>query len=306
MSRLSLSLRLIALLLAIGLTTVLPTVLPATAEDLPLQLTNGQGATRSIDQLLPQLAQAQVLYLGETHDGLRPTGGHRAADHLAQLRVIQALHQRNPTLVIGLEMFQRPYQSVLDDYVAQRITEAELRQKTEYDKRWGFDWELYAPILRYAQAEKIPLVALNTPQEVTRKVSRQGLASLNWADRRFIPPLSAIRTEPAAYRAMLAEIFASMHPSKTAKPDPERFERFFQAQVLWDETMADRIARSAPTAQVIVLAGQGHLIYGYGIPDRVARRQPGIQQTVILLSPDPELAAIDADGRPIGDYVLAP
>jgi uncharacterized iron-regulated protein len=304
MSRLALSLapRLIALLLAIGLTTVLPpvlpTALPATAADLPLQLTNGQGETRSSDQWLPQLAQTQVLYLGETHD--------RAADHAAQLRLIQALHQRNPAIVIGLEMFQRPYQSVLDDYVAQRISEAELRQKTEYAKRWGFDWELYAPILRYAQAEKIPLVALNTPQEVTRKVSRQGLASLNWADRRFIPPLSSIRTEPDAYRKMLAEIFASMHPSKTAKPAPERFERFFQAQVLWDETMADRITRSAQTAQVVVLAGQGHLIYGYGIPDRVARRQPGIQQTVILLSPDPELAAIDADGRSIGDYIVAP
>jgi uncharacterized iron-regulated protein len=95
--------------------------------------------------------------------------------------------------------------------------------------------------------------------------------------------------------------------NKPAKPaDPDRFERFFQAQVLWDETMADRIARSAPTAQVIVLAGQGHLIYGYGIPDRVARRQPGIRQTVILLSPDPELAAIDVGGRSIGDYVVVP
>jgi uncharacterized iron-regulated protein len=260
----------------------------------PIQgrFSNAQGQLISTPDMLRQLQQADVVYLGETHD--------RAADHAAQLAIIQTLHDRQPDLAIGLEMFQRPYQKLLDRYVAGELAEADLRDRSEYDQRWGFDWELYAPILRYAKAQKIPLIALNTPQEVTRKVSRQGLASLNWADRRFIPPLSAIQTEPEAYRKMLANIFTSMHPAgKTT--DPTRFDRFFQAQVLWDETMADRIAQ-IPNRPIVVLVGQGHLVYRYGIPDRVERRRSGLTQLVILLSEASGMDQVDGEGRAIADF----
>jgi uncharacterized iron-regulated protein len=281
----------LALLFASWLALV-PIAPAVAAEPIPGRFSNAQGQLIATPDMVRQMQQADVVYLGETHD--------RAADHAAQLAIIQTLHDRQPNLAIGLEMFQRPYQSVLDAYVADQITETQLRQKTEYDKRWGFDWELYAPILRYAKAQKIPLIALNTPQEVTRKVSRQGLASLNWADRRFIPPLSEIRTTPDAYRKMLADIFTSMHPAgKTT--DPTRFDRFFQAQVLWDETMADRITQ-IPHRPIVVLVGQGHLVYRYGIPDRVDRRRSGLNQIVILLSPESGMDQVDGEGRAIGDF----
>ncbi len=264
----------------------------ALAADIPGRFSDAQGQLVATPNLITQLQAADVVYLGETHD--------RASDHAAQLAIIQTLHDRAPNLAIGLEMFQRPYQKLLDRYVAGDLDEAGLRDRSEYDKRWGFDWELYAPILRYAKAQKIPLIALNTPQEVTRKVSRQGLASLNWADRRFIPPLSAIRTEPEAYRKMLADIFTNMHPAGKS-PDPTRFDRFFQAQVLWDETMADRITQ-IPHRPIVVLVGQGHLVYRYGIPDRVDRRRSGLKQLVILLSEESGMEQIDGDGRAIADF----
>jgi uncharacterized iron-regulated protein len=67
------------------------------------------------------------------------------------------------------------------------------------------------------------------------------------------------------------------------------FDRFFLAQVLWDETMAQGIAdffRAKPNHQVIVLAGDGHLVYGYGIPSRVARRMEDMTQRSVIVNPD--------------------
>lgn len=278
--------------------------MPANAAELPrLQLTNANQQSITAESLLRQ--PAQVIYLGETHD--------QAADHQRQLAMIQALHQQQPQLTICLEMVQRPYQSALDRYIAGTIDEATLRDRIEYDDRWGFDWELYAPIFRYAQAQQIPLIALNTPREITRKVSKQGLTSLNLADRRFIPPLSAIVVGPPAYTEMLAAVLQQNHgtPNQAPNPapNPDRLARFVQAQVLWDETMAERIAqqhRRFPDRPIIVLVGQGHLIYRYGIPQRVERRIPGIQQQVILLSPDPSLPTVDAAGMPIADWWLPP
>jgi uncharacterized iron-regulated protein len=243
--------------------------------------------------VLDRLAMAQVVYLGETHD--------RAADHVAQQAIVQALHARRPQLIIAMEMFQRPAQPALNAYLAGNLTETELQTRSEYQTRWGFPWEFYAPVLRFAQAHQLPVIALNTPSEVTRKMARQGLASLTWAERRWIPPLGAIALGPDAYRQRLQAIYASFHSGKTSS---QNFDRFFQAQVLWDETMAERIAETAkrsPHALIVVLVGQGHLLYGDGIPDRVRRRRPQIQQVTLLLNPD--AATSPSEKRAIADYI---
>ena len=232
------------------------------------------------------LAQAKVVYLGETHD--------HAADHQGQLQIIQALyqqnqHRQNRGMAIALEMFQRPYQPLLDQYLAGKITELELQQQSEYDQRWGFPWEYYAPILRFAKAHQLPLIALNVPTEITRKVAREGLESLTDSDRQWIPSESEIRTDNAAYRQMLQAVYEEIHQGQGGTSN---FDRFFLAQVLWDETMAQVVAnflQVQPNHQVIVLAGDGHLVYGYGIPSRVARRIEGIVQRSVIVNPDEEM-----------------
>jgi uncharacterized iron-regulated protein len=231
-------------------------------------------------QILQELVKAKVVYLGETHD--------RPEDQKAQLEILQALHQQNPKIVIAMEMFQRPFQNVLDQYLAGKITEAQLLEQSEYEKRWGFPWENYAPLLRFAKVNQLPVLALNTPTEVTRKVARSGLESLTTDERQYIPPFSEIRTDNADYRKMAQEIYEQHHQS--AHGNSSSFERFFTAQVLWDETMAEKIAqflKANPDSQVVVLAGKGHIVYGYGIPSRVARRlgNGNLIQRSVLLSP---------------------
>ncbi len=247
--------------------------------------------------VLQQLATADVVYLGETHDGIN--------DHQAQLDIIQSLHRLNPNLAIAMEMFQRPYQSALNRYLAGTITETQLKELTEYETRWGFPWEYYAPILRFAKENRLPVIALNTPTEITRKVSRSSLESLTLADRRFIPPISDLRVEPEVYRERMRLIYQEIHQSKG---NSSQFDRFFLAQILWDETMAERVSqflRGNPKTNVVVLAGQGHIVYGDGIPSRVARRMQRTQrgsllQSLILLNPSPEMST--KSDRPIADY----
>ncbi|WP_413166514.1 ChaN family lipoprotein [Capilliphycus salinus ALCB114379] len=246
-------------------------------------------------KILQNLATADVVYLGETHD--------RTPDHQAQLQIIQQLYQKNPQMAIALEMFQRPYQPVLDQYIAGEISETELIEKSEYLQRWGFPWSNYAEILRFARQNKIPVLALNTPTEVTRKVARGGLESLTTEDKTYIPPLTEIRTDNAEYRQMLQEIYQQHHQGKG---NSEAFENFFLAQVLWDETMAETIAEyldNHPNSQVIVLAGKGHIIYNYGIPSRVERRLNNrnlIQRSVIFSAIAEESVG---SKTPISDYI---
>ncbi|NJN62128.1 MAG: ChaN family lipoprotein [Coleofasciculaceae cyanobacterium RL_1_1] len=130
--------------------------------------------------LLDRLADAHVIYLGEYHD--------RAYDHQAQLEIIRELQARNPKLTIAMEMFQRPFQGAINAYLAGEIDETDLIDRTEYETRWGYPWELYAPILRFAREAGIPVIAANAPMELTRKVAAAGLAGLSGEDFRDVPP----------------------------------------------------------------------------------------------------------------------
>mgnify|MGYP002777206891 CR=1 FL=1 len=238
------------------------------------------------ETLLEKLAQADVVYLGETHD--------READHRAQLEIIQQLLQRRQGWTIGMEMFQRPYQASLNQFLAGKLDEAELQARSQYRRRWGYPWEFYAPILRLARARGVGVIALNAPTEVTRKVARQGLHSLTLAERRFVPPPSAIVLAPDRYRQRLRQLYDEIHQGHGSSLN---FDHFFQAQVLWDETMAEAIVQQLqrrPDRSMVVLVGQGHLLYGDGIPGRVQRRlsqrlgRP-LRQVTVLLNPATEL-----------------
>lgn len=234
-------------------------------------------------EILQQLEKANVIYLGETHND--------EADHQAQLKIIKALYQKNSKIAIGFEMFQRPYQTYLDQYLAGNLTEEELIEKSEYNQRWGFPWEYYAEIIRFGQQQQLPLLALNTPTEITRKVAQEGLKSLDESEKQYIPPIEEIKTDDVEYRQMLEEVYQQYHHGGLG--NSQAFENFFLAQVLWDETMAEKVAdfiSKNPDYQVIVLVGEGHIAYDYGIPSRVKRRlnTNGFNQYSILFQSSDE------------------
>ncbi len=237
-----------------------------------------QSFTPRQQQILPGLLPANIVYLGEVHD--------RSQDHKDQLAIVQYLYQKNPRLAIGLEMFQKPYQGSIDRYLAGQISEAELLTQTEYQQRWGFPWENYALLLRFAKEHQLPVIALNAPTEITRKVAKKGLASLAPEDFRYIPPLKDIDKSNVAYRQLIQESF-NQHQHQ-AVANSKGWERFYETQLVWDETMAASIAefyQQHPIDRIIAIAGEAHIEGGYGIPDRVARRlakSKFIQKSVIL------------------------
>jgi uncharacterized iron-regulated protein len=222
--------------------------------------------------------------VGESHT--------RNEDHLLQLRVIRALFAQNPKLAIGMEMFSQEAQPVLDRYVAGELSEREFLKQSGYFSKWGFDYRLYREIINFARRHKLPIVALNLEKEIVSKVFKQGASALTAEELAKIPTDRDL-TIPG-YRERIAEVFA-MHGQHSK---PEQANGFFQAQALWDETMAESVTaflNSHPESRMVVLAGQGHTDKATAIPPRVARRMPSIRQAVILNSEAEELDQAEAD-----------
>lgn len=207
--------------------------------------------------IVERLVGYDAVFVGESHT--------RFDHHRNQLAVIRGLYERNPELAIGVEFFQHRFQPVLDDYIAGRLDEAGLLAKTGYFQRWRYDYRLYRPILRYAREHGIPVVALNLANDKVRNVARHGRGGPGEEG------LPEVKVEPdAAYRARLRRTF-ERHPQQEGR----EFENFVQAQLLWDEGMAERVAEhlaAHPQRYMVVLAGNGHVVYGQGIPQRVEAR----------------------------------
>lgn len=229
-----------------------------------------RGGEAGFDTMIETMRSARAVVVGEAHD--------RFDHHLNQLAIIEGLHRAGANLAIGMEQFQQPFQDDLDDYIKGSIGTETMLIRTEYFERWRYDYRLYEPILTYAREHRIPVVALNVPTELTRKVAAGGLEALNDDEAARLPSLDR---SDERYRRRLREVF-DRHPDSARASS---FENFYTVQLLWDEGMAARAAgylNSHPNETMVVLAGQGHVEFGSGIPDRLRRR---IQEDVVTVVP---------------------
>ncbi len=241
----------------------------------------------TIDDVVEKIKNKKVVFIGEVHT--------EYSHHIVQYEIIKRLYEKKGNIIIGMEMFQQPFQKYLDQYIKKEIDENELIRKTEYFTRWGYDYNLYRDILHFARANKIPVFALNLRSEIIKKVSKKGIDALTPEEYAEIP--QDIDMTNSEYRESMLNVLG-----KHSKGLKLNFDNFLQAQVLWDETMAHNSVKALkkfPKATLVVLAGNGHLQYSWGIPGRV-KRLSGADCAVVLNGGDSGI------NKEAADFVLYP
>jgi uncharacterized iron-regulated protein len=174
---------------------------------------DGEGRSSSFAELLDALEEAEVVLVGEQHDDAM---GHQVEAELL-IRAAQRLgvlgdDPESRPVVLSLEMFERDVQYIVDEYLSDLITE---EQFTRSSRPWpAYDTD-YRPMVRFARAHGIPVVAANAPRRYVNLVSRQGptaLSDLSDAAKAFLPPLpypAASEEYTAQWNALMAEMMAS-------------------------------------------------------------------------------------------------
>ena len=218
----------------------------------------------SLEQAAGKFPSPGIVYVGEFHDN--------AAHHAAQLAVIQSLDKRQRPIAVGLEMFQHIEQSILDAWVAQTLSEEEMRRA--FARNWGKDWHLYRDIFIYCRERNIPMIGLNVPRSITRKVAQNGFASLTPEEIGKLPPI--VCRVDREYEEFLRRVLGS-HGSESG------FRRFCEAQLVWDAALAIytlEYLKNHPTRTVVVLTGMIHA-WKKAAPEQATRENADVQQVVI-------------------------
>jgi uncharacterized iron-regulated protein len=214
-----------------------------------------------LKDIIPKIVTSRVIYVGEQHE--------KFSHHINQLMIITQLHEAGYPLAVGMEMFPLSSQAILDEYLANQIDERTFLKESRYFSQWRVDYQLYKPIIDYIKQAGIPLVALNIEPAITHQVVKEGIHSLTAEEQQHLP--SAMDFTNKQYRQDLYQIFL-IHQQQFGH---QNFDYFLQSQLLWDETMAQSAHQyllAHPKTKLIVLAGNGHLMYRYGIPQRLHRR----------------------------------
>ena len=202
-----------------------------------------------------------ILYVGETHAN--------KASHQVQFKILKAYYEKfGNNIAIGMEMFTRPYQPFLDQWVAGEIDEKKFLEDTHWDAEWGYDYDLYKDILDFAREKKIPVIALNAPKDLVKMVSRNGLKDLSDEEKKQLPEMD---TTDFFHRVYLEKAIHG-HIDRSAD-----LEKYNDVQSLWEEYMAQTIVDylsswEGKDKKFLAFAGNGHIIYDFGIPKRVFRR----------------------------------
>jgi uncharacterized iron-regulated protein len=255
--------------------------------------------------MLSDLMYADIVFVGEQHDDPNT--------HRLELAILEGLARRRGSIVLSLEMFERDVQASLDAYLAGTIAEDEFLMQSRPWPRYKTD---YRPMVEFAKARGWTVVASNVPRKLANEVSKAGLEFLKtMADGDRGHAAKDLQCPFDQYFDNFAETMTA-HPmpgdeKKSVAEKRQTTERFYFAQCVKDETMAESIAgayqKAAASRPIVVhVNGSFHSDYGLGTADRIDRRVKGAKVKVVTLVPVENLDRVkpSKDDRKRADYLI--
>ena len=301
-----------------------PAAAPASAQSSPAPLpTAAAGANESVyipqrvfdtqrkrftdfEMMSADLARADVVLVGEQHDD--------ANTHRLERAILEGFARRHVPVTLSLEMFERDVQESVDTYVGGTAAEADFLKGTRPWPRYSTD---YRPLVEFAKAHKWPVVAANVPRRIASEIAKGGRSAvdaLSVTDRRLAA--TDLQCPHDEYYNRFAETMGT-HPAagsgagSAAGAADNATERYYWAQCVKDETMAESIANAFGKLEgrpgaIVHFTGAFHSDYGEGTGERVRRRLAGRRVITVTVIPDDSLDDLSPDGDDLkrADYLI--
>lgn len=267
--------------------------LPLRADDKPAyRLFTAAGKAATYDKMLRELAAADVVFFGEQHND--------PLAHWLELQVSKdLLRLRQGQLVLGLEMFERDVQPLVDQYTTGELSDQAFEEQSRPWPNYGTD---YKPLLRLARQQKFRVVGTNVPRRYASQVAKGSLTSLNdlpAAEKVWLAPLPlTVDYNLPGYKNM-AKMFGgdAAHAAGV--------QNIIQAQALKDATMAYFLNQARPEGHLLLhLNGAYHSDNHDGILAYLRQQNPKLKVLTISTVSQEQLGKLDPENAQKADFVL--
>jgi len=237
-----------------------------------------------LELMLDDISTTRIIYVGEIHTIAR--------HHDFQTELLKELSKRDLRLALGMEMFSIEQQKIVDEWYNRGEDLNSLINRLGHE--YWTNLKDYETLLNTARELNVPIVALNAPDKLVKKAAKEGLEGLNDSERKKIPK-EAETINPLNER--LLNLRLKVHRAFQDKS----LDKIILAQAIRDETMAQTISSylESPKGKeriMIVIAGTGHMNYGFGIPERTHRRN-GLPFRIIIPTESGQLVLSEAEKR---------
>lgn len=164
---------------------------------------NRKWAPTQKKDLLDAISHSEFLLMGDFH-ALRQS-------QKAHLRILKAI-PRNRPIVLALECFNSKDQYWVNQFLNGQIGEREFLKMIKWQQTWGFPWENYRQILRWAinRPTKVKIYGINCP------VRSNNSSSLRIRDQFAAKKIEEIKKENSG--SLITVIYGDLHIGKSHIP----------------------------------------------------------------------------------------
>ncbi|GAA3951628.1 ChaN family lipoprotein [Hymenobacter algoricola] len=263
------------------------------ADDRPAyRLFTAAGKPARYDKMLQELARADVVFFGEQHND-------PIAHWLALQLTKDLLRLKQGQLVLGLEMFERDVQPLVDQYTTGEVAEEEFEARSRPWPNYGTD---YKPLLLLAKQQKFRVVGTNVPRRYASMVGKNSLSVLDTLpakSKAWLAPLPlTVDYELPGYKNM-AKMFGgdAAHAAGV--------QNIIQAQALKDATMAYFLNQARPAGHLLLhLNGSYHSDNHDGILAYLRQQNPQLRVLTISTVTQEQLGKLDREQQQKADFIL--
>jgi uncharacterized iron-regulated protein len=277
---------------------------------------DSKGRAVKLEEIIEALDNADVLFVGETHDNATAHAVEAELFRRADERYSQGVGKRR-AVALSLEMFERDVQTVVDEYLGGLISERHFLLSSRPWNNYATD---YKPLVEYARAHHLPVIAANAPARYVSRVNAEGpasLSSLSKEARAWLPPIpfpgasaayaSKFDTFMSGGRAA-ATTPAGTQSAQQAPANPHGGMHLLEAQTLRDASMAYAISEFLKRGRdplVVQVNGTFHSEGRMGVPEQLAHYRKKARAVVVTIVSDESRAGFDAASMSaLGDFII--
>lgn len=249
------------------------------------EIFSASGKKVSFPKLVKKVQATNVLFFGEIHNN--------PIAHWLTFELIKTLSTQRK-LIIGAEMFESDQQKELNRYLQDSIDHKLLAENIKLWSNYDTD---YKPLVDFAKAKKIPVIATNVPGKYARLAHKRGLGILkNLIDQeqQYIAP------QPMEFDINLPQyqkILETMGDHGTPN--------LVMAQALRDATMAHYIAENYnEEALFFHLNGSYHSNYKEGILWYLHKYNPNLSVMTISVVEQDDIATLKEEHFNKADFII--